>query len=120
MCEEPKIPNGQVKGIGSANSYVGDVLCNKGFHLVSMSSSSRIKCRDGQWSVEPLPACAVVGSCPQLEQIENGRTIPIKGSRQSAYKFRCRRGYKLYGVKRIYCKGDDWSHDNLPVCTGAA
>ena len=116
LCPEPHIPNGQVDGVKSANSYVGHISCDLGYHLVG--SSSQIKCRDGQWSVQPLPACAALGSCLDLEQIENGRNVPIQGSRQSAFKFKCRKGFKLYGEKRTYCEGEHWSHSSLPVCTG--
>merc|ERR1719341_3093394 len=98
LCQEPIIKNGKVDGRKSASSYIGHVSCDLGYHLVG--SCSQIKCRDGQWSVQPLPACAALGSCLDLEQIENGRNVPLQGSRQSAFKFKCRRGFKLYGVKR--------------------
>ena len=72
----------------------------------------------GQWSVNPPPVCSKIGSCLELEQIENGRNVPLVGSRGSAFKFRCRKGYKLYGEKNTHCMGDHWSHKRLPVCAG--
>ena len=118
MCIEPRITNGQVVGVQSDYIYVGRVTCNPGYHLVSSSSSNILKCRLGQWSVDPLPVCSKIGSCLELEQIENGRNVPLVGSRGSAFKFRCRKGYKLYGEKNTHCIGDHWSHERLPVCTG--
>ena len=70
------------------------------------------------WSVECGAIASLCSGGVLPTAGADSRNIPLKGSRQSAYKFRCRRGYKLYGVKRIYCEGDDWSNDNLPVCTG--
>ena len=109
---------------------IGKITNNKGTHSDTLASqldhqsilqevwqevrsSSQIKCRDGHWSVPPLPACATLGSCLHLEQIENGRNVPIQGSRQSAFKFKCRKGFKLYGVKRTYCEGVTGA---MPAC----
>jgi len=115
VCEEPSVFHGSVKGTQGENSFSGRVSCDAGYLLVG--GSSFLKCRNGQWSGK-IPVCSVIGACQELpvDLLRNGRVIPVRKSRKSAYKFQCRRGFTLLGERRTYCQGDNWSHQELPVC----
>jgi len=117
LCPEPVIPNGRVNGVKEVDTYFGEISCDSGFHLVG--TSKKIKCRQGRWSYTELPVCTAIGVCPYLPELHNGRNIPIQGSRHSAFRFKCNRGYKRYGELRTHCIGDKWSHKQMPVCTKA-
>eukprot|EP00092_Neocalanus_flemingeri_P036076 GFUD01039280.1.p1 GENE.GFUD01039280.1~~GFUD01039280.1.p1 ORF type:complete len:715 (+),score=216.36 GFUD01039280.1:47-2146(+) len=116
LCPEPMVPNGVVTGEKTTNLFFGEVTCNLGYHLVG---ARNIKCRHGDWSQEELPVCSAIGACPSLPEIQNGRKIPIQGSRGSAYRFKCNRGYKRFGEQRSHCIGDRWSHTHMPSCAKA-
>merc|ERR1711892_426037 len=115
LCPEPLVTNGQVSGRTSPDFFYGQVRCNVGFHLVG---NPVIKCRAGTWS-GTIPVCAAIGSCPALPLVENGRNIPIRGSRQSAVRFSCYRGFRLVGERISHCMGERWSVEELPVCARA-
>merc|ERR1719427_2116136 len=102
QCTEPHITNGQVR-------------CYEGFLLVG---SPIIRCRGGVWS-GVIPMCTAVGSCPALPRLTNGRHIPIRGARRSAFRFGCHEGFELLGEKYSHCEGESWSGE-LPVCIKAA
>jgi len=112
LCPEPVIPNGGISGRKSENFFSGQVRCDRGFQLIG---NSRVKCRNGIWS-GPIPVCTVLGACPAIETPINGRAIPVRGSRMSAFRFGCNRDFHLLGEKVSYCVGDSWSHEKLPVC----
>jgi len=112
LCPEPVIQNGGISGRKSDNFFSGQVRCDRGFQLIG---NSRVKCRNGVWS-GPTPVCTVLGACPPIETPVNGRAIPVRGSRMSAFRFGCNRDYHLLGEKVSYCVGDSWSHEELPVC----
>merc|ERR1711892_666094 len=118
LCPEPVVPNGEVRGEKNENLFFGEVTCNTGYHLVGASKT--IKCRHGVWSQKELPVCSAIGSCPSLPQLPNGRNVPIQGSRGSAYRFKCNRGFKRFGELRTHCEGDGWSHANMPICAKAS
>ena len=40
----------------------------------------------------------------------------MQGSRGSAYRFKCNRGFKRFGELRTHCAGDRWSHTHMPSC----
>jgi len=117
LCPEPIIPNGVVKGEKEPNLFFGEITCNIGYHLVG--ASKNIKCRHGVWSQEELPVCAAIGACPSLPELANGRNVPMQGSRGSAYRFKCNRGFKRFGELRTHCVGDRWSHTHMPSCAKA-
>jgi len=115
LCEEPLIPNGEivvVNGKKTDNFFLGDVVCNRGFERIG---NPRIRCRKGLWS-GALPVCTVLGSCQPIEVPRNGRVIPVRGSRESAYRFGCNLGFHLIGESSSHCVGHTWSHTSLPVC----
>jgi len=115
LCEEPVIPNGEivvVNGKKTDNFFLGDVVCNRGFERIG---NPRIRCRKGLWS-GALPVCTVLGSCQPIEVPRNGRVIPVRGSRESAYRFGCNLGFHLLGESSSHCVGHTWSHTSLPVC----
>jgi len=115
LCEEPLIPNGEivvVNGKKTDNFFLGDVVCNRGFERIG---NPRIRCRKGLWS-GALPVCTVLGSCQPIEVPRNGRVIPVRGSRESAYRFGCNIGFHLLGESSSHCVGHTWSHTSLPVC----
>ena len=59
-----------------------------------------------------------VDTCPALPHLHNGRNIQVQNSAGSAYHFKCKKGYKRYGVRNTHCDGETWSHgDNWPICT---
>merc|ERR1711892_887872 len=120
LCPGPVIPNGEVKNenVKNENVFFGEVTCNTGYHLVGASKT--IKCRHGVWSQKELPVCSAIGSCPSLPQLPNGRNVPIQGSRGSAYRFKCNRGFKRFGERRTHCIGDRWSHLSMPTCAKAS
>jgi len=118
LCPEPVIPNGVVRGDKDENVFFGEVTCNIGYHLVGASKT--IKCRQGVWSQKELPVCSAIGSCPSLPQLPNGRNVPIQGSRGSAYRFKCNRGFTRFGERRTHCIGDRWSHLSMPTCAKAS
>lgn len=112
LCPEPVIPNGGVAGRKADNFFMGQVRCDRGYQRIG---NPRIKCRGGVWS-GPLPVCTVLGACPSIDIPTNGRAIPVRGSRGSAFRFGCNRDFHLLGEKVSYCVDDTWSHDKLPVC----
>merc|ERR1719154_420984 len=57
--------------------------------------------------------------CPTLPDLQNGRNIPIQGSRNSAYRFKCNRGFKRFGESRTHCNGGRWSYKDMPSCAKA-
>merc|ERR1719320_697309 len=118
LCPEPVIPNGEVRGEKGENLFFGEITCNIGYHLVGASKT--IKCRHGVWSHKELPVCSAVGICPTLPTLKNGRNVPIQGSRGSAYRFKCNRGFKRFGELRTHCIGHEWSHENMPTCAKAS
>jgi len=117
QCNEPSIDNGVVVGTQTLDAYFGRVSCLPGFQLVG---SGRIKCRRGRWSPMELPVCAAPGSCPPLPKLPRGRSVPVRGSRGAAMRFKCRHGYKLYGERSTFCNGDSWSHKALPACVSSS
>jgi len=118
LCPEPEIPNGEVRGEKGENLFFGEITCNIGYHLVGASKT--IKCRHGVWSHKELPVCSAIGGCPTLPNLKNGRNVPIQGSRGSAYRFKCNRGFKRFGELRTHCIGHEWSHENMPTCAKAS
>merc|ERR1712212_772839 len=118
LCPEPVIPNGEVQGEKGENVFFGEISCNIGYHLVGASKT--IKCRHGVWSHKELPVCSAIGGCPTLPSLKNGRNVPIQGSRGSAYRFKCNRGFKRFGELRTHCIGHEWSHENMPICAKAS
>jgi len=118
LCPEPVIPNGEVRGEKGENLFFGEITCNIGYHLVGASKT--IKCRHGVWSHKELPVCSAIGGCPTLPTLKNGRNVPIQGSRGSAYRFKCNRGFKRFGELRTHCIGHEWSHENMPTCAKAS
>merc|ERR1711892_508290 len=105
LCPGPVIPNGEVKNenVKNENVFFGEVTCNKGYHLVGASKT--IKCRQGVWSQKELPVCSAIGGCPSLPTLLNGRNVPMQGSRNSAFRFKCNRGFKRFGEQRTHCEG---------------
>ena len=100
LCPEPVIPNGEVRGQKEENMFFGEISCNIGYHLVGASKT--IKCRHGVWSQKELPVCSgnsimligsktqqvliltAIGTCQTLPKLENGRNVPIQGSRAAS------------------------------------
>merc|ERR1711892_515898 len=119
LCPGPVIPNGEVKNenVKNENVFFGEVTCNKGYHLVGASKT--IKCRHGVWSQKELPVCSAIGACPSLPSLTNGRNVPLQGSRSSAFRFKCNRGFKRFGELRTHCEGNGWSHASMPICAKA-
>jgi len=107
--------NGEVSGIKNPDFFNGQIRCHPGYHLVG---NPRVKCSRGQWS-GPLPVCTQPGSCDTLEVPRNGRVIPVRGTMNSAYRFRCNHGFELVGERSSVCHGSSWSHSSLPVCVKA-
>ena len=89
------------------------------------------------------PFFSVLGSCQPIEVPRNGRVIPVRGSRESAYRFLsktvikililnsdphchpfvdlvdrfgCNLGFHLVGESSSHCVGQAWSHTALPIC----
>merc|ERR1712123_247752 len=118
LCPEPVIPNGEVRGEKNDNLFFGEVTCNIGYHLVGASKT--IKCRHGVWSQKELPVCSAIGGCPSLPNLPNGRNVPMQGSRSSAFRFKCNRGFKRFGELRTHCEGNGWSHESMPICAKAS
>ena len=50
----------------------------------------QVKCRRGRWSPMELPVCAKPGSCSPLPPLPRGRTVPVRGARGAAVRFKCR------------------------------
>jgi hypothetical protein len=59
---------------------------------------------------------SAIGACASIPQLKNGRNVPIQGSRGSAYRFKCNRGFKRFGERRTHCIGEKWSHTHMPSC----
>ena len=59
---------------------------------------------------------SAIKGCSSLPDLLNGRNVPIQGSRGSAYRFKCNRGFKRFGELRTHCIGDRWSHTHMPSC----
>ena len=125
--------NGEVYGEGDISSWTGEFKCKPGFSLVG---SSRLKCRNGQWSAS-IPACAgqhlhytsnlklsyiaATGRCDpeQLPNILHGRKDPYKSTkyRGAVYRYSCSRGFKRLGSNLVHCNGDQWDLQRLPICS---
>jgi len=118
LCPEPVVPNGEVRGEKNDNLFFGEISCNIGYHLVGASKT--IKCRHGVWSQKELPVCSAIGGCPSLPNLPNGRNVPMQGSRSSAFRFKCNRGFKRFGELRTHCEGNGWSHASMPICAKAS
>ena len=114
-CHPPQLDNGVVEAEEGAggNFFKGEFRCNPGFTL---SGPTTLKCRNGVWSGS-MPVCSVSGCDPnKLPTIGNGRRIKVKRARNSVFKYKCNRGYRLFGPKNVYCTKNGWKLDELPVC----
>merc|ERR1711892_602252 len=118
LCPEPVVPNGMVRGQKDENLFFGEITCDIGYHMVGASKT--IKCRQGVWSQKELPVCSAIGGCPSLPSLLNGRNVPMQGSRNSAFRFKCNRGFKRFGEQRTHCEGNGWSHTHMPICAKAS
>jgi len=115
-CHPPDLDNGYVEAEEGANGnfFKGIFRCNPGFTL---SGPSMLKCRNGIWS-GVKPVCSVTGCDPKdLPKFANGRKLKVKGTRDSVFKYRCNKGFRLFGPKNVYCTKNGWKLDELPVCT---
>jgi len=64
-----------------------------------------------------MPVCSVAGCDPnKLPTFVNGRRLKVKRARNSVFKYKCNRGYRLFGPKNVYCTKNGWKLDELPVC----
>ena len=100
-CHPPQLDNGVVEAEEGAggNFFKGEFRCNPGFTL---SGPTTLKCRNGVWSGS-MPVCSVSGCDPnKLPTIVNGRRIKVKRARNSVFKYKCNRGYRLFGPKNVF------------------
>ena len=114
QCHPPQLDNGVVDGAGDGGSFFkGEFRCNTGFTL---SGPTMLKCRNGVWS-GAMPVCSVYGCDPKnLPNFVNGRRLRVKGTRDSVFKYKCNRGFRLFGPKNVYCTKNGWKMDEIPVC----
>merc|ERR1711892_638483 len=115
-CHLPEFDNGVVEAEGEegGNFLKGEFRCNTDY---TMSGPSMLKCRNGIWS-GTKPVCSVAGCDPNnLPHFVNGRKLRVKGTRDSVFKYKCNRGFRLFGPKNVYCTKSGWKMDELPVCT---
>ena len=115
QCHPPQLDNGVVEAEegDAGNFFKGEFRCNPGFTL---SGPTMLKCRNGVWSGNK-PVCSVSGCDPKnLPNFVNGRRLRVKGTRDSVFKYKCNRGFRLFGPKNVYCTKNGWKMDELPVC----
>jgi len=113
QCYPPELDNGVVESNGGDFFLTAVFQCDDGYTL---SGPSLLKCRNGIWS-GVTPVCSVSGCDPnKLPTFVNGRRLKVKGTRNSVFKYKCNRGYRLLGPKNVYCTVDGWKIDQLPVC----
>ena len=115
QCIPPQLDNGMVEATEGdrGNFFFGKFRCNPGFTL---SGPSELKCRNGIWSGRK-PVCTVSGCDPKdLPQFVNGKQIKVKGMRDSVFRYKCNRGFRLFGPKNVYCTKNGWKMDMIPVC----
>ena len=113
QCYPPELDNGVVESNGGDFFLTAGFQCNDGY---SLSGPSLLKCRNGIWS-GVTPVCSVSGCDPnKLPTFDNGRRLRVKGTRNSVFKYKCNRGYRLFGPKNVYCTKNGWKLDELPVC----
>jgi len=116
LCKQPNVVNGDVTAVtDSSNIFVGSVTCNEGYILVG---KTRIKCVNGIWS-SSTPVCTRMGSCEirDLPTVKNARRIMVRPYRGSVVRYKCNRGYHLYGPHLFHCVDHkEWSHLEAPVC----
>jgi len=113
QCYPPELDNGVVESNGGDFFLTAGFQCNDGY---SLSGPSLLKCRNGIWS-GVTPVCSVSGCDPnKLPTFDNGRRLRVKGTRNSVFKYKCNRGYRLLGPKNVYCTVEGWKSDELPVC----
>jgi len=113
QCFPPQLDNGVVESNGGDFFLTAVFQCDDGYTL---SGPSLLKCRNGIWS-GVTPVCSVSGCDPnKLPAFVNGRRLRVKGTRNSVFKYKCNRGYRLLGPKNVYCTVDGWKMDELPVC----
>ena len=137
LCQQPNVVNGHVTVVTDTNNvFSGSVECDNGYTLVGRD---RIKCRNGIWS-SSTPVCtrkwtlislgtpldfhsyfhvSDIGSCEvrDLPEVKNARRIMVRPYRGSVVRFKCRRGYHLFGPRLFHCVDHkEWSHLEAPVC----
>ena len=112
-CLPPTLHNGVVQSDGGDFFLKALFLCDNGY---SLSGPPLLKCRNGIWS-GTAPVCSVGGCNPaDLPSLVNGRRLRVKGTRNSVFKYKCNRGYRLLGPKNVFCTKDGWMMEELPVC----
>jgi len=114
-CETPLLDNGlvEVEEEDQGTFMTAKFRCSLGFTL---SGPSLLKCRRGIWSGSK-PMCTVSGCDPQdLPHFANGRKQAAKKMRGSVMRYKCNKGFRLYGSKNVYCTKTGWKLDTIPVC----
>jgi len=115
QCQPPRLDNGVVEAEegDNGNFFSGKFRCNPGYTL---SGPSWLKCRNGMWSGSE-PVCTVSGCDPKnLPQFDNGNKRKVRGMRDSVFRYKCNRGFRLFGPKNVYCTKNGWKMDTVPVC----
>eukprot|EP00092_Neocalanus_flemingeri_P030516 GFUD01033132.1.p1 GENE.GFUD01033132.1~~GFUD01033132.1.p1 ORF type:complete len:1173 (+),score=394.18 GFUD01033132.1:178-3696(+) len=115
QCQPPRLDNGVVEAEegDQGNFFNAKFRCNPGFTL---SGPDQLKCRSGKWSGNK-PVCTVSGCDPaDLPRFVNGKRVKVKGMRDSVFRYKCNKGFRLFGPKNVYCTKSGWKMDNIPVC----
>ena len=62
--------------------------------------------------------CAAMGQCDPalLPRLARGRVVGVSGSRGSAHRYTCTRGFTRLGPELVYCRAGRWSVDTPPLC----
>eukprot|EP00092_Neocalanus_flemingeri_P040707 GFUD01044319.1.p1 GENE.GFUD01044319.1~~GFUD01044319.1.p1 ORF type:complete len:1150 (+),score=384.42 GFUD01044319.1:158-3607(+) len=115
QCQPPRLDNGVVEAEegDQGNFFNAKFRCNPGF---TISGPDQLKCRSGKWSGNK-PVCTVSGCDPaDLPRFVNGKRVKVKGMRDSVFRYKCNKGFRLFGPKNVYCTKSGWKMDNIPVC----
>ena len=59
-----------------------------------------------------------MGQCDPalLPRLARGRVVGVSGSRGSAHRYTCTRGFTRLGPELVYCRAGSWSVDTPPLC----
>ena len=55
-----------------------------------------------------------------LPEIRHGRHIPVRGYRGSVVRYKCDRGFRIFGQSVYHCQGTAWSANRPPICAGGS
>ncbi|VDP18282.1 unnamed protein product, partial [Soboliphyme baturini] len=117
-CPSPhQLRNGIL--LDDSNNTYGSVItyrCFRGYSFSTGNATEEVSC-DGSGHWTAFPECHIQ-SCPPLQPLANGNSTLLFGNGSNygtVYEFSCEHGYKLQGMKRLFCDANGQWSDVQPV-----